>query len=37
MIILGAITLAVLWFTIKVLEGDSKLRKIDKLSEGEKG
>lgn len=34
---LGAAAIATLWFTIKILEGDSKLRQIDKLSEGEKG
>lgn len=37
MIILGVIAIVVFGFTIKILEGDSKLRQIDKLSEGEKG
>jgi hypothetical protein len=37
MIILGAIALAMFWFTIKVLEGDEKLNRLQKADEGERG
>jgi hypothetical protein len=37
MIILGAIALGMFWFTIKVLEGDAKLNKLEKADEGEQG
>lgn len=34
---LAAVAIILFGFTIKILEGDSKLRQVDKLSEGEKG
>jgi hypothetical protein len=34
---LGAAAIATLWFTIKVLEGDAKLNKLEKADEGEQG
>jgi hypothetical protein len=32
-----AAVLLLIGFTLKILDGDSKLRQIDALSEGEKG
>jgi len=34
---LGAAAIAVLAFTIKILEGDAKINKLEKADEGERG